>query len=141
MKGTESKLPTHLNLHLNGQSEMNLRRIISSGSIGRLDNKWPENPSILDVGARIERQKTLVFDVSQQRIGQQVLEHRPDECQKPSFDGTSQKTVELMIFFGNCSPLWLLPAERPIGQVGFAPTENRRLSRHTRFLTRVRENV
>ena len=28
---------------------------------------------------------------------------------------------------------WLLPAERPIGRVGFAPTENRRLSRHTGF--------
>ena len=30
--------------------------------------------------------------------------------------------------------LWLLPAERPIGRVGFAPTGDRRLSRHTRFL-------
>jgi hypothetical protein len=29
------------------------------------------------------------------------------------------------------SSLWLLPAERPIGRVGFAPTGNRRLSRHT----------
>jgi hypothetical protein len=28
----------------------------------------------------------------------------------------------------------LLPAERPIGRVGFAPTENRRLSRRTRLL-------
>ena len=34
------------------------------------------------------------------------------------------------------APLWLLPAERPIGRVGFAPTENRRLSRHTRFSRR-----
>ena len=31
------------------------------------------------------------------------------------------------------APPWLLPAERPIGRVGFAPTENRRLSRHTPF--------
>ncbi len=30
---------------------------------------------------------------------------------------------------------WLLPAERPIGRMGFAPTGNRRLSRHTRLLT------
>ena len=30
---------------------------------------------------------------------------------------------------------WLLPAERPIGRVGFAPTGDRRLSRHTRLLT------
>ena len=29
------------------------------------------------------------------------------------------------------APLWLLPAERPIGRVGFAPTGDRRLSRHT----------
>ena len=33
-------------------------------------------------------------------------------------------------------PLWLLPAERPIGRVGFAPTGDRRLSRRTEFLTR-----
>ncbi len=33
-------------------------------------------------------------------------------------------------------PPWLLPAERPIGRVGFAPTENRRLSRHTPFTGR-----
>jgi hypothetical protein len=31
------------------------------------------------------------------------------------------------------APLWLLPAERPIGRVGFAPTGDRRLSRHTGF--------
>ena len=30
--------------------------------------------------------------------------------------------------------LWLLPAERPIGRVGFAPTGDRQLSRHTEFL-------
>ena len=35
-------------------------------------------------------------------------------------------------------PLWLLPAERPIGRVGFAPTGDRRLSRHTGYLTRFR---
>jgi len=34
------------------------------------------------------------------------------------------------------APLWLLPAERPIGRVGFAPTENRRLSRRTEFSER-----
>ncbi len=33
------------------------------------------------------------------------------------------------------SPLWLLPAERPMGRVGFAPTGDRRLSRHTGILT------
>ena len=32
---------------------------------------------------------------------------------------------------------WLLPAERPIGRVGFAPTENRRLSRHTPLMRRL----
>ena len=30
--------------------------------------------------------------------------------------------------------LWLLPAERPIDRVGFAPTGDRQLSRHTEFL-------
>jgi hypothetical protein len=30
---------------------------------------------------------------------------------------------------------WLLPAERPIGQVGFAPTGDRRLLRRTVFMT------
>ncbi len=30
---------------------------------------------------------------------------------------------------------WLLPAERPIGRVGFAPTGDRRLSRHAGLLT------
>jgi hypothetical protein len=39
------------------------------------------------------------------------------------------------------APPWLLPAERPIGRVGFAPTENRRLSRHTRFLERLTRGV
>ena len=34
---------------------------------------------------------------------------------------------------------WLLSAERPIGRVGFAPTENRRLSRHTRIMARPRK--
>ena len=33
-------------------------------------------------------------------------------------------------------PPWLLPAERPIGRVGFAPTGDRQLSRHTEFLMR-----
>ena len=31
---------------------------------------------------------------------------------------------------------WLLPAERPIGRMGFAPTGDRRLARRTEFLTR-----
>ena len=31
--------------------------------------------------------------------------------------------------------LWLLPAERPIGRVGFAPTGDRLLSRRTEFMT------
>ncbi len=37
--------------------------------------------------------------------------------------------------------LWLLPAERPIGRVGFAPTGNRRLSRHTRLMVRLAKRV
>ena len=32
------------------------------------------------------------------------------------------------------APLWLLPAERPTGRVGFAPTGDRRLARRTEFL-------
>ena len=32
------------------------------------------------------------------------------------------------------APLWLLPAERLIGRMGFAPTGDRRLSRHTGFM-------
>ncbi len=38
-------------------------------------------------------------------------------------------------YFSACryllAPLWLLPAERPIGRVGFAPTGDRRLARRT----------
>ncbi len=33
----------------------------------------------------------------------------------------------------NSSPLWLLPAERPIGRAGFALAGDRRLSRHSEF--------
>lgn len=42
----------------------------------------------------------------------------------PRYQSTSTHSLPL-------APLWLLPAERPIGRVGFAPTGDRRLSRHT----------
>ena len=42
-----------------------------------------------------------------------------------------------LMSFETCCPVlappWLLPVERPIGRLGFAPTGDRRLSRRTEF--------
>jgi len=52
-------------------------------------------------------------------------------CQKWVLFSDSQETYDLMTLFRDPPLLWLLPAERLIGRVGFAATGDPRLSRHT----------
>jgi hypothetical protein len=80
--------------------------------------------------------RNFLFEAGHRPQGGPAFTHVP-ACMVAKSPKVTRYTRELQrITLPPASP-WLLPAERPMGRMGFAPTGDRRLSRRTRISARL----